>query len=95
MQLQNGSTAPTPESSSAPETYRGFELDQTLEGTSGAIHYNIMVPESLDASSPVSLFVTLPGYQGLYFQGVAENLKTEDFAYTAQSYRENMVILAP
>lgn len=94
-QLQDDSAAPASNSSSVPETYRGFELDQTLDGASGVIHYNIMVPESLDASSPVSLFVTLPGYQGLYFQGVAENLKTEDFAYTAQSYCENMVVLAP
>ena len=95
IQLQDDSAASASDTSSASETYRGFELDQTLEGASGAIHYNIMVPEDLDASSPVSLFVTLPGYQGLYFQGVAENLKTEDFAYAAQAYRENMVVLAP
>lgn len=42
-----------------------------------------------------ALLVTLPGYQGLYFQGAAENLKTEDFAFEAQKYRSKMIILAP
>ena len=35
-------------------------------------------------SKEFALYVTLPGYQGLYFQGVAENIKTEDFGFEAQ-----------
>ena len=31
----------------------------------------------------------------MYFQGVAENLKTEDFAFEAKKYNKDMVILAP
>ena len=42
----------------------------------------------------MALYVTLPGYQGLYFQGVAENIKTEDFAFEAMKYNSDMVILA-
>ena len=48
-----------------------------------------------DGSAPCSLYITLPGYQGLYFQGAGVNIRTEDFAFEAQSYRENMIILAP
>ena len=46
-------------------------------------------------SKEFALYVTLPGYQGLYFQGVAENIKTEDFGFEAQKYNENMIIVAP
>ena len=42
-----------------------------------------------------ALYFTLPGYQGLYFQGVAENIKTEDFGFTAQDYISDMIIVAP
>ena len=77
------------------ERYRGFALDQTLEGESGTIHYHILVPEDLDQTQPVSLFITLPGYQGLYFQGVGRNIETEDFGFTAADYRDNLVVVAP
>ena len=39
--------------------------------------------------------VTLPGYQGLYFQGVGENIRTEDFGFEAQKYITDMIIVAP
>ena len=42
-----------------------------------------------------ALYFTLPGYQGLYFQGVAENIKTEDFGFRAQDYISDMIIVAP
>lgn len=37
----------------------------------------------------------MPGYQGLYFQGVGENIKTEDFGFEAQKYNTDMIIVAP
>lgn len=52
-------------------------------------------PKSGDTVKQYALYVTLPGYQGLYFQGVAENIKTEDFGFEAQKYNSNMIILAP
>lgn len=76
--------------------YRGFSVDNVLHSKkTGDIHYNVYFPDSYDGKSEYALYVTLPGYQGLYFQGVAENLKTEDFAFEAMQYNSEMIILAP
>ena len=56
---------------------------------------HLYVPESYDGTQPYALFITLPGYQGLYFQGVGENIKTEEFAFEAQKYNDRMIIAAP
>ena len=78
------------------EEYRGFVLDNVLHSeNAGEIHYNVYIPESYDGSKPYALFLTLPGYGGLYFQGVGQNLKTEEFGFTAQSYNPDMIIVAP
>ena len=39
-------------------------------------------------------FFTLSDYQGFYRFGVGNNLKTEDFAFEAQKYVEDMIIVA-
>lgn len=78
------------------ETYRDFVIDNVLHSKSaGEIHYCLYVPEDYDGSEEYALFITLPGYQGLYFQGVAVNLKTEQFAFEAQKYNDKMIIAAP
>ncbi len=78
------------------ESYRGFLLDNVLHSEDdGDIHYNVYIPDSYDGSRPYALFVTLPGYEGLYFQGVGQNLYSEEFAFTAQSYISDMIIVAP
>lgn len=78
------------------EEYRGFTLDNVLHSeTEGDIHFNLYVPDSYDGSTPYALFMTLPGYEGLYFQGVGENLYSEDFGFTAQKYNPEMIIAAP
>ena len=78
------------------EEYRGFILDNVLHSESeGEIHYNLYVPESYDGSEPYALFFTLPGYEGLYFQGVGVNLYSEDFGFTAREYIPDMIIAAP
>lgn len=78
------------------ESYRGFILDNVLHSARyGDIHYNLYVPDAYDGSKPYALFLTLPGYEGLYFQGVGENLYQETFGFTAQDYVEDMIIAAP
>lgn len=78
------------------EKYRGFQMDNVLHSTSlGEIHYHIYVPDSYDGKERYALYVTLPGYEGLYFQGVGENLKSENFAFEAQKYNDKMIIAAP
>lgn len=77
-------------------SYRGFTVDSVLHSAkNGNIHFNVYFPKSYDGTKPYALFVTLPGYQGLYFQGAAENIKTEDFGFTARKYNSQMIILAP
>lgn len=78
------------------DTYRGFTVDNVLHSQEeGDIHYNVYIPDSYDGKTPYALYFTLPGYQGLYFQGVAENIKTEDFGFRAQDYISDMIIVAP
>lgn len=67
------------------EEYRGFQVDNVYHSPkNGDIHYHSYFPGSYDGKKKMALYITLPGYQGLYFQGVAENLKTEDFAFEAK-----------
>lgn len=61
----------------------------------GDIHFNVYIPDHYDGSIPYALYITLPGYQGLYFQGVAQNIKTEEFGFEAQKYNDQMIIVAP
>lgn len=76
--------------------YRGFLVDNVYHSKkNGDIHYNVYVPKSYDGTKKYALYITLPGYQGLYFQGVAENIKTEDFGFEAQKYNSKMIIVAP
>ena len=77
------------------EEYRGFTLDHVLHSEEeGDIHFNLYVPDSYDGSEPYALFFTLPGYEGLYFQGVGENLYSENFGFEAQNYDPDMIIVA-
>ena len=78
------------------QNYRGFVVDNILHSDhDGDIHYNVYIPESYDGKTPFALYFTLPGYEGLYFQGVAQNLKSEEFGFEAQKYNDKMIIVAP
>ena len=78
------------------EEYRGFTLDNVLHSeNNGDIHFNLYVPDSYDGSEPCAVFFTLPGYEGLYFQGAGENLYSENFGFEAQQYDPDMIIVAP
>ena len=74
---------------------RGFTFDNVLHSEEGDIHFGLYIPESYDGTKPCALFVTLPGYEGLYFQGVGANIRAEDYGIEAQKYIEDMIILAP
>lgn len=78
------------------EEYRSFIIDNVFHSAAeGDIHYNVYIPESYDGREPYALYFTLPGYEGLYFQGVAANLRSEEFGFEAQKYNEKMIIVAP
>lgn len=94
---------PAPDPSSEPELevtpgteiYRGFQMDNALHAPEGDIHYHIYVPDSYDGSESYALFLTLPGYEGLYFQGMGQNLHSEDFAFESLNYNDKMIVAAP
>lgn len=79
------------------EYYEGFLIDNTLtfQDDTETLHYHIYIPDSYDGSRPYALYITLPGYGAYYFQGVAVNLKMEQFATEAKAYNEDMIIVAP
>ncbi len=89
--------SPEPESevTLGTETYRGFQMDNVLHAPEGDIHYHLYVPDSYDGSEAYALFLTLPGYEGLYFQGMGQNLYSEDFAFEALNYNDKMIVVAP
>ena len=75
---------------------RGFIFDNVLHSEDdGDIHFGLYIPENYDGSKLYSLFVTLPGYEGLYFQGVGVNIRAEDYGIEAQKYNPEMIIVAP
>ena len=72
---------------------RGFVLDNVLHDPErGDIHFNLYVPESYDSSQPVPLYVALPGWEGLYFQGVGADLKWETMPFAARDFDPDMII---
>lgn len=76
------------------ETQRGFVNDNVLHAEIGDIHFSSYIPDSYDGGTPYALFITLPGWEGLYFQGVGANM-AEDFGPEATGYVEDMIILSP
>ena len=89
------SPEPELEITQGTETYRGFQMDNVLHAPEGDIHYHIYIPDSYDGSEAYALFLTLPGYEGLYFQGMGQNLYSEDFAFEALNYNDKMIVVAP
>ena len=76
------------------EKQRGFVNDNVLHSSKyGDIHYSGYIPESYDGSRPYALFITLPGWEGLYFQGIGANM-VEDFGVEAISYNDEMIVLS-
>ena len=90
-----GLTAPIPgEITAGTKMQRGFIIDNVLHSPEyGDIHYSSYIPDTYDGSEPYALFITLPGWEGLYFQGVGANL-FEDFGPEAMKYNDKMIILS-
>lgn len=76
------------------QTQRGFVNDNVCHSELGDIHYSSYIPDSYDGSQPYALFLTLPGWEGLYFQGVGANM-VEDFGPEAVQYNDKMIVLSP
>ena len=96
-QEPSSDTSPEPEGEVAEGTefYQGFRMDNVLHAPEGDIHYHIYIPDSYDGSESYALYLTLPGYVGLYFQGAGQNLYSENFAFAALQYNDKMIVAAP
>ena len=76
--------------------YENFRMDNVLHSAKdGDIHYHVYIPPDYDGSEAYALFISLPGWEGLYFHGVGENLKWEKFAQESISYNKEMIVAAP
>jgi predicted peptidase len=76
------------------QTQRGFVNDNVYHSELGNIHYSSYIPDSYDGSEPYALFITLPGWEGLYFHGVGANM-VEDFGPEAIGWNEKMIVISP
>lgn len=71
-----------------------FIVDNVLHSKiQGDIHFSSYIPNEYDGSEPYALFITLPGWEGLYFQGVGANL-VEGFPFEAKKYNDKMIIIS-
>ncbi len=75
--------------------YEGFVLDNVLAVDDERIHFNLYVPDTYDGTKDYALFVTLPGWEGLYFQGVGTNVRSEKFGQESIRYNDRMIVVAP
>lgn len=75
------------------EKQKGFINDNVLHSDIGDIHFSSYIPDTYDGAEPYALFITLPGWEGLYFQGVGANM-VEDFGPEAIKYNEKMIVLS-
>lgn len=73
---------------------RDFIVDNQLEIGDRTLHFSLHVPDNYDGSVPYALYISCPGWEGLYFQGVGANLQ-EDFPFVANDYIEDMIVASP
>ena len=92
---QTGNDKDTVEAVYGREADRLFQLGCSLQTNDlGAIHYNISVPDGYKASHEYALHIALPGWEGLYFQGIGEDLRWEYLPYESPAYVEDMIVVS-
>lgn len=73
---------------------RGFIIDNVLHSEEqGDIHFASYFPEGYNETDQYAIYFALPGWEGLYFQGVGANMN-EPFPYEAQQYNKDMIIIS-
>ena len=74
---------------------REFIVDNVLHSEKqGDIHFSSYFPSNYDENKEYAIYFALPGWEGLYFQGVGANLG-EPYPFEAQKYNENMIVISP
>ena len=76
------------------KTDRGMIVDNVYhDDKQGDIHFSSYFPDDYDGNEEYALFVTNPGWEGEYPQGLGNNLG-EDFPFEARKYNDRMIILS-
>lgn len=74
---------------------RGFVVDNVLHSkVQGDIHFSSYFPNNYKQEKEYAIYFALPGWEGLYFQGVGTNL-VESYPFEAQKYNKDMIIISP
>lgn len=74
---------------------KGFIIDNVLHSeTQGDIHFTSYYPDNYNDNEEYAIYFALPGWEGLYFQGVGSNMY-ESLPFEAQKYNEKMIIISP
>ena len=74
---------------------RNFIIDNVYHSEKqGDIHFASYYPENYDKTKEYAIYFALPGWEGLYFQGVGANMG-EPYPYEAQKYNKDMIIISP
>ena len=74
---------------------KGFVIDNVLHSEKqGDIHFTSYYPDNYNDNEEYAIYFALPGWEGLYFQGVGSNMY-ESLPFEAQKYNEKMIIISP
>lgn len=74
---------------------RGFIIDNVLHRENDTdIHYASYFPEGYNENENYAIYFALPGWEGLYFQGIGANMQ-EALPYEAQKYNSKMIVISP
>lgn len=74
---------------------KGFVIDNILHSEKqGDIHFTSYYPDNYNDNEEYAIYFALPGWEGLYFQGVGSNMY-ESLPFEAQKYNEKMIIISP
>jgi predicted peptidase len=74
---------------------KGFVIDNVLHSEiQGDIHFTSFYPNNYNENEEYAIYFALPGWEGLYFQGVGSNMY-ESLPFEAQKYNEKMIIISP
>lgn len=74
---------------------RGFVVDNVLHSKAqDDIHFSSYLPKDYNKDKKYAIYFALPGWEGLYFQGVGANL-VESYPFETQKYNKDMIIISP
>lgn len=75
--------------------YEDFIVDNTLELENTTLHFSSKFPTDFDSDKEYNLYIALPWWEWLYFQWLWTNIKYEKYAFEAQKYKDDLIVISP